>query len=74
VLGVSRSAAQAEIKKTFRKLAQENHPDKIKGATKEKEAAGKRMADINRAHDILSNEQKKKQYDETGGVRTERAR
>lgn len=58
VLGVSKNATQKEIKKAFRKLAKENHPDAGGDETKFKE--------INEAYDVLGNEEKRKQYDAFG--------
>src|SRR5690606_6973419 len=53
VLGVSRDASQAEIKRAYRRLAKEYHPDKYQG---DKETAEKRMAEINQAYEVLGNE------------------
>jgi curved DNA-binding protein len=61
-LGVSRSATPAEIKKAYRKLAAELHPDKNPG-NKKSEA---RFKVVNRAHQVLSDEKKRKLYDEFG--------
>ncbi len=58
VLGVSRSASQEEIKKAYRKLAHEHHPDK--GGDE------KKFKEVNEAYRILSDEQKKAQYDKFG--------
>jgi len=59
VLGVDKGASKDEIKKAFRKLAHEHHPDKGTGnADKFKE--------INEAYQVLSNEQKRQQYDQFG--------
>lgn len=63
VLGVSKSASQDEIKKAYRKLAIEYHPDK----NKSKEAEEK-FKEINQAYEILGNEQKRKQYDQFGSA------
>ncbi len=60
-LGVPKSATQAEIKKAYRKLARELHPD-----TNEDPAAEKRFKDANEAHAVLADPQKRKQYDELG--------
>lgn len=57
-LGVPRTASQDEIRKAFRKLAGENHPDKGGNAEKFKE--------INQAHQVLSDETKKALYDQFG--------
>jgi curved DNA-binding protein len=61
-LGVPRTASQAEIKKAFRRLARENHPDaKPDDATSEK-----RFKQINEAHAVLSDPEKRKKYDMLG--------
>jgi molecular chaperone DnaJ len=61
ILGVDKNASQEEIKKAFRKLAHEHHPDKKSGnADKFKE--------INEAYQSLGNEQKRKQYDQFGSA------
>ena len=61
-LGVPRTATQAEIKKAFRKLAREHHPD-IKPGDK---AAERRFKDVNEANAVLSDPDKRKQYDALG--------
>ena len=62
VLGVSRGASEAEIKKAYRKLAKENHPDLHPG-DKEAEA---RFKDVNEAYEVLSDADKKARYDQYG--------
>lgn len=62
VLGVSRNADAAEIKKAYRKLALQYHPDKNPG-NKEAEEKFKEAAE---AYDVLSNEEKKRRYDQFG--------
>ena len=61
VLGVSKNASAAEIKKAYRKLALQWHPDKNKSA----EANGK-FKEINEAYEVLSDSQKKQAYDQFG--------
>ncbi|MGW0737156.1 molecular chaperone DnaJ [Streptomyces sp. NPDC002851] len=60
VLGVPKDATDAEIKKAYRKLARENHPDANKGNTKAEE----RFKEISEANDILGDPKKRKEYDE----------
>lgn len=62
ILGVPRTATQAEIKKAFRKLAREHHPDRNPGDA----AAEKRFKDVNEAHAVLSDPDKRRQYDLLG--------
>lgn len=62
VLGVSKSASADEIKKAYRKLAKENHPD-LHPNDKECEA---RFKEINEAYEILSDADKKSKYDQFG--------
>jgi len=61
VLGVPKAASQAEIKKAYRKLARELHPD-----TNQDPAAEKRFKDANEAQAVLTDPEKRKQYDELG--------
>ena len=61
VLGVPKTASQAEIKKAYRKLARELHPD-----TNKDPAAEKRFKEANEAQAVLTDPEKRKQYDELG--------
>ena len=58
ILGVSKNASQDDIKKRYRELAKKLHPDKSKG-----EKSDKAMAEINKAYEILSHEERKERYD-----------
>ncbi len=60
VLGVPKNATAAEIKKAYRKLAQQHHPDANPGNTQ----AEDRFKEISAAHDVLGDEDKRKQYDQ----------
>ena len=62
VLGVQKTATDAEIKKAYRKLAKENHPDLHPG-DKDAEA---RFKEINEAYEVLSDSEKKARYDQFG--------
>lgn len=62
ILGVAKSASADELKKAYRKLAMQYHPDKNPG---DKEAENK-FKDINEAYDVLRDEQKRAAYDRFG--------
>jgi curved DNA-binding protein len=62
VLGVSKNASKDEIKKAFRKLALKYHPDQ----NKDNKEAEEKFKKINEAYAVLSNDEKRKQYDMFG--------
>lgn len=62
VLGVPKTATQDEIRKAFRKLARQHHPD----VAKDKKGAEAKFKEINEANEVLSDPEKRKRYDELG--------
>jgi len=61
-LGVAKTASEKEIKQAFRKLARKFHPD-VNPGDKTAEA---RFKEINEAHEVLGDPEKRKKYDELG--------
>lgn len=61
ILGVDKSASKDDVKKAFRKLAHEHHPDKNKGNDV-------KFKEINEAYTVLSDDQKRQQYDTFGSA------
>ncbi len=57
ILGVSKEATQEEIKKKFREMAKKTHPDKTKEDSEEA------MVELNKAYEILSDEERRERYD-----------
>jgi len=62
ILGVNRNAEEKEIKKAYRKLARQHHPDVNPGD----KAAEERFKDINEAYEVLSDPEKRHKYDRLG--------
>ncbi|MBB3700233.1 DnaJ domain-containing protein [Flammeovirga yaeyamensis] len=62
VLGIDKSASQSEIKKAYRKLARQYHPDK----NPDDKAAQKKFQEVNEANEVLSDPDKRKKYDKYG--------
>ena len=67
VLGVQKNASDAEIKKAFRNLAKENHPDSNRGD----EGAETRFKEINEAYENLKDPQTRAAYDQFGHAGTQ---
>ena len=68
ILGVSKSASDAEIKSAYRKLARQHHPDIDKSA-----GAGEKFKEISEAYQVLSDSSKKQQYDQFGHAAFDRS-
>ena len=62
ILGVKRNAEEKEIKKAYRKLARQHHPD----VNPDDKTAEERFKDINEAHEVLSDPEKRRKYDQLG--------
>ena len=64
ILGVNENATEEEIQKSFRKLSLKWHPDRwVSGTDEEKKKSEEMFKDISEAKDILTNPQKREQYD-----------
>jgi len=64
ILGVSKGASQDEVKKAYRKLALKYHPDRV--APDEKTGAAEKFKEATEAYEVLSDSQKRQQYDQFG--------
>jgi molecular chaperone DnaJ len=67
ILGVDRSAGEEDLKKAYRKLARQHHPDTHTGH-QEKKAAEETFKEINEAYAVLSDQEKRRRYDLFGHV------
>jgi len=66
ILGVGKDASQEEIKRAYKKLAKEHHPDMVDES--DKAQAEKRFKEINEAYQVLSDPQKRKMFDQFGTI------
>lgn len=67
ILGVSKDASEADIKKAYKKLALKYHPDRQNGKSEaEKKEAEDKFKEINEANDVLSDPKKRQEYDNPG--------
>lgn len=67
ILGVDKNASESDIKKAYKKLAVKYHPDKLANASdEEKKSAEDKFKDINEAYSVLSDKEKRKNYDMFG--------
>src|ERR687890_2319041 len=64
VLGVDKKASADDIKKAYRKLARQYHPDRNPGDS----GAEEKFKDVQAAYDVLGDPEKRKQYDSGGGI------
>ena len=65
ILGVSKDATADDLKKAYRKLAKQYHPD-AQHTEEDKKKAEAKFKEINEAYSVLSDENKRRQYDQFG--------
>ena len=70
ILGVQRTADDKEIKKAFRKLARQYHPD-LHSSPEQKKTSEEKFKEINEAYEHLSDQEKRKRYDMFGHAGTQ---
>jgi len=68
ILGVNKTASADELKKAYRKLAHKYHPDKVVEGSKDHAENEKRFKEINEAYQVLSDVNKRQQYDQFGAT------
>src|SRR3989344_9197856 len=68
ILGITKSASEAEVKSAYRKLARKHHPDIDKSA-----GAAERFKELGEAYQVLSDPQKKQAYDQFGHAAFDRS-
>src|SRR4051812_44564091 len=65
ILGVEKTVSDDELKKAYRRMARQHHPD-LQTGEHQKKAAEEKFKDINEAYEILSDQEKRKRYDVFG--------
>src|SRR6266498_2487562 len=68
LLGVSRDADEGQIKKAYRRLAMQYHPDRVDGGSAEKHAAEEKFKEITEAYEVLRDPEKRAAYDRYGAA------
>ena len=64
-LGIERTASDDEIKKAFRKLARQHHPD-LHTSPEQKKSAEENFKELNEAYEVISDQEKRRRYDAFG--------
>ncbi|MGH7254222.1 MAG: molecular chaperone DnaJ [Nitrospirales bacterium] len=70
ILGVDRNAPDEDLKKAFRRLARQHHPD-LQSTEQQKKAAEEKFKEVNEAYEVLSDPEKRKRYDMFGHAGTQ---